>query len=246
MKKFLLILVVGLFLIGAGVYYGLGPVLNSGVLIGVNNLGPKITQTHVSLADARISPFSGRGTLTGLVVGNPAGWNADHAFTLGKIDVKVNLRSLRGDVIEIEEIVIEQPEFVYETRLVSSNLGDLLKAIEQFTGPSAPDSKTTPEVETAKTVKLIVRNFRLVNAKATLGVGPAALPVPLPPIELRDLGVAKGGATPAELSGEVLGQVLANIVKAAGNPVNAGAAAGKGATEAAKKAGTTLKKLLGK
>jgi len=246
MKKFFLILLGGLVLLGAGIYYGLGPVLNSGVLIGVNNLGPKLTQTHVSLADARLSPFSGRGTLTGLVVGNPAGWNADHAFTLGKIDLKVNLRSLRSDAIEIEEIVIEQPEFVYETRLVSSNLGDLLKAIEAFTGPSAPDAKPASDASDAKPVKLIVRNFRLVGAKATLGVGPAALPVPLPPIELRDLGVAKGGATPAELSGEVLGQVLGEIAKAAANPANAGAAAGKGVGGAAKKAGTTLKKLFGK
>jgi len=246
MKKIFLILLVGLVLLGAGIYYGLGPVLNSGVLIGVNNLGPKLTQTHVSLADARLSPFSGRGTLTGLVVGNPAGWNADHAFRLGKIDLKVNLRSLRGDVIEIEEIVIEQPEFVYETRLVSSNLADLLKNIEAFTGPSAPNAKTTPEAEASKPVKLIVRSFRLVGAKATLGVGPAALPVPLPPIKLTDLGLAKGGATPAELSSEVLGQVLANIAKAAANPVNAGTAAGKGVGGAAKKAGTGLKKLLGK
>jgi len=246
MKKFFLILLGGLVLLGAGIYYGLGPVLNSGVLIGVNNLGPKITQTHVSLADARLSPFTGRGTLTGLVVGNPTGWNADHAFTLGKIDLKVNLRSLRSDIIEIEEIVIEQPEFVYETRLVSSNLGDLLKAIEAFTGPSAPNSADTTNESPAKPVKLIVRHFRLVGAKATLGVGPAALPVPLPLIELRDLGVAKGGATPAELSSEVLGQVLGNIAKAAANPANAGTAAGKGATEAAKKAGTRLKKLFGK
>jgi len=246
MKKILLILLGGLVLLGAGLYYGLGPVLNSGVLIGVNNLGPKLTQTHVSLADARLSPFSGRGTLTGLVVGNPAGWKADHAFTLGKIDLKVNLRSLRGDVIEIEEIVIEQPEFVYETRLVSSNLGDLLKNIEQFTGPSTPAAPDTTNEKPAKPVKLIVRHFRLVGAKATLGVGPAALPVPLPIIELRDLGLAKGGATPAELSGEILGQVLGEIAKAAANPINAGTAAGKGVTEAAKKAGTGLKKLLGK
>jgi len=246
MKKLLLILVVGLVLIGAGIYYGLGPVLNSGVLIGVNNLGPKMTQTHVSLADARLSPFSGRGTLTGLVVGNPAGWNAPNAFTLGKIDLKVNLRSLRGDVIEVEEIVIEQPEFVYETRLVSSNLGDLLKAIEAFTGPSAPAAANQPDSTPAKPVKLIVRHFRLVDAKATLGVGPGALPVPLPTIELRDLGLAKGGATPAELSGEVLGQVLGEIAKAAANPANAGTAAGKGVGEAAKKATTGLKKLFGK
>jgi len=239
MKKFFLILLGGLVLLGAGLYYGLGPVLNSGVLIGVNNLGPKVTQTHVSLADARLSPFTGRGTLTGLVVGNPPNWTAPHAFTLGKIDLKVNLRSLRGDVIEIEEIVIEQPEFVYETRLVSSNLGDLLKAIEQFTGPSAPAPDATNETP-AKPVKLVVRKFRLVGAKASLGVGPAALPVSLPTIELQDLGLAKGGATPAELSGEVLSQVLGEIAKAAANPINAGAAAGKGVGGAVK----GLKKLL--
>ncbi|WP_156469126.1 hypothetical protein [Cephaloticoccus primus] len=242
MKKLTLILAALLALGAAGLYFGLGPALSSGVMIGVNNLGPQVTQTHVELAAARLSPFSGRGTLTGLVVGNPPGWSADHAFTLGKIDIKVNLRSLRGDVIEIEEIVIEQPEFIYETRLVNSNLKALLKNIESFTGPSG--SGTPPaNAPPSKPRKFIVRKFRLSEAKATLGVGPAALPVPLPALELNNLGLDKGGATPAELSGEVLAQVLASIVRAAGTaPINAGAAAGRGTGEAI---GGGLKKLFG-
>jgi len=246
MKKIFITLLVLFVLLCGGLYFGLGPVLSSGVLIGVNNLGPQVTQTHVSLADARISPFTGRGTLTGLVVGNPAGWNAPNALTLGKIDIKVNLRSLRSDVIEIEEILIEQPQFVYETRLVSSNLGDLLKAIDAFTGPSEAGATPEPAAADAKPVKLIIRHFRLAEAKATLGVGPAALPIPLPTIELRDLGAEKGGATPAELSGEVLGQVLGEISKAASNPANAAGTAGQAIGDAAKKAGTGLKKLFGK
>jgi len=237
MKKLTLILATLLALGAAGLYFGLGPALSSGVMIGVNNLGPQVTQTHVELAAARLSPLSGRGTLTGLVVGNPPGWNADHAFTLGKIDIKVNLRSLRGDVIEIEE-----PEFIYETRLVNSNLKALLKNIESFTGPSSSSTPAANETP-SKPRKFIVRKFRLSEAKATLGVGPAALPVPLPALELNNLGLDKGGATPAELSGEVLAQVLASIARAAGTaPINAGAAAGKGTGEAI---GGGLKKLFG-
>jgi len=34
----------------------------------------------------------------------------------------------------INELVIEQPEFLYETKIVSSNIGDLLKNIEQSMG----------------------------------------------------------------------------------------------------------------
>ena len=39
-----------------------------------------------------------------------------------------------SDPIIVNEILIDQPEFNYETRILSSNIKDLLKNIEGFTG----------------------------------------------------------------------------------------------------------------
>lgn len=229
------------------VYVGLSFFLGSVVKAGVNTFGPKLTQTKVELTGARISPFTGSGTLSGLFVGNPEGWQSDRAFYLGKIHVDVEPFSVLGDHIVINEILIDEPEFVYETKIVASNIKDLLKNIEEFTGANGE----TPTTEGGAPIKFVVKKFRLTNGKARLGVGPAALPLPLPPIALNDLGVKEGGITPDQLAGAVMKSVLGSIVSATAQAAGkvgstVGATAADTAGKAAEKTTEGIKKLFGK
>ncbi len=245
MKKKLLItggIVAALALV---VYIGMTFFLGSIVKAGVNNFAPKVTGTKVTLDSATISPLTGSGTLNGLFVGNPEGWKSDRAFYLGKIHVDVDPFSILGDHIVINEIIIDQPEFVYETKLVASNIKDLLKNIENFTGGAEKKEEAEPKKE-SKPIKIVVKKFRLTNAKATLGVGAAALPVPLPPLSLDDVGVKEGGITPDQLAGVVMKQVLGNIVAGTGEALKkVGATTGAAAAEGVKKVGSGIKKLFG-
>lgn len=228
-------------------YFGLSYFLGSVVKAGVNTFGPKLTQTKVELAGAHISPFTGSGTLTGLYVGNPKGWSSDKAFYLGKIHVSIQPFSVLGDHIVINEIIIDQPEFVYETKLISSNIKDLLKNIEAFTGEGGQAAET----KSGKPIKFVVKKFRLTNGKATLGVGPTALPLPLPPISLDNLGVSEGGITPDQMVGAVMKSVLNSIVGATAKAATkvgstVGATAADAAGKTTEKIGEGLKKLFGK
>jgi len=230
-------------------YVGLMFFLGSVVKAGVNTFGPKLTQTKVELQAATISPVTGAGTLRGLVVGNPKGWSDANAFSLGRVHVDIAPMSLFGDHIDIEEISIDGPEFLYETKFVSSNIKDLLKNIEEFSG-GGKDAQAQPATKDGKPVKFVVRKFRLTNGVARLGVGPTAIPVPLPPLELTDLGVKEGGITPDQLAGAVMKNVLGSIVTG-----SAEALASMGSTraanaleqtkDAAKKAADGVKKLFG-
>lgn len=225
-----------------GVYLGLTFFLGSIVKAGVNSFGPKLTQTKVELAGANILPFSGKGTLSGLAVGNPRGWSEGKAFYLGKIQIDVEPFSLFGDHIVINEITIDGPEFLYETRIFSSNIKDLLKNIERFTGRG----EKAPVTKGGSPIKFVVRKFRLTNGQARLGAGAAALP--LPPIALDDLGVKEGGITADQLAGVLMKQVLADIVSGTAQELakDGGASAIEKTKEAAKQAGESLKKLFGK
>lgn len=220
--------------------------IGSIVKTGLTGFGPKLTKTKVELAEANISPLSGSGSLRGLLVGNPAGWSSDRAFYLGQVRVKLELMSIFGDHIVIDEILIDQPEFVYETKFVSSNIKELLKNIEDFTG----NGEQAPKTKSGQPIKFVVKKFRLTNGKATIGVGPAALPVPFPDIVIDDLGVKEGGITPDQLALVVMRNVLGNIVtgsaKALGQVgATAGAASLEKTKEAAKKAGESIKSLFG-
>lgn len=245
MKKFLVIaLVLAVVLYVGGMFF-----LGSVVKAGVNTFGPKLTQTKVVLAGATISPLTGSGTLTGLEVGNPKGWSDSNAFKLGKVHVDVAPLSLFGDHIVINEVIIDGPEFLYETKLVSSNIKDLLKNIEEFSG-SQNAAAQEPKTKSGQPVKFEIKKFRLTNGVARLGVGPAALPVPLPPISIDNLGSAEGGITPDQVAGAVMKNVLGGIVSGTAEALKKatgtiGANAAEATKDAAKKAGEGIKKLFG-
>jgi len=229
------------------VYVGLTFFLGSIVKAGVNSFGPKLTQTKVALAGANISPLTGSGTLSGLAVANPKGWSDANAFYLGKIHVDIEPFSVFGDHIVINEIIIDQPEFLYETKVIASNIKDLLKNIEEFTGQGGEEPKT----KSGQPIKFVVKKFRLTNGTARLGLGAGAIPLPLPPISLDDIGVKQGGITPDQLADVIMRSVLSDIVSATTQAVGkvgstTGAAAAEAAKDAAKKTGEGIKKLFGK
>ncbi|MBK8856296.1 MAG: hypothetical protein IPN11_01000 [Opitutaceae bacterium] len=233
--------------LAAVVYIGLTFFLGSIVKAGVNRFGPQLTQTKVVLSGAHISPLTGSGNLSGLAVGNPKGWSDANAFYLGKIHLDVEPFSVLGDHIVINELIIDQPEFLYETKIISSNIKDLLKNIEQFTGSGGRE----PATKSGQPIKFVVKKFRLTNGTVRLGVGPAALPMPLPPLAMDNIGVAQGGISPDELAGAIMQDVLSGIVQASTQALmkagsTSGASAAEAVNDAARKTGDSLKKIFGK
>lgn len=253
MKKLLKIFAV-LALLGVIALVVVGFFLGPIVTKAVNTVGPKITGTKVELDGASIFPLTGSGTLKGLFVGNPEGWASDKAFYLGEVRGSVQPFSVFGDHIVINEVYIDGPELVYEKRLLGgSNIDALLKQIEDNMGGPKPDAPKTEE-KPAKPMKFAIKSFKLINVKVTVGVGPTAVTVPMPPITLTDLGVAEGGITPDQIVAAVLRSVISNMgavaaeaaKKIGGAALDGGKAAGDAAKEVGKGAADGVKKLFGK
>lgn len=242
MKKLLVIggILVGLGLVGAVVTaFFLGNIVTA----GVNRFGPQITQTTVKLGGASISPLSGSGTLSNLVVGNPKGWSDADLCSLGKIHIAMQPFSILGDHVIIDEVTIEAPEFNYETKIVASNVGDLLKNIEALTGGSSGAQATT---KTGTPIKFEVKKFRLQNGWVRLGVGPTALKLPMPPVALDDLGTAQGGITSDQLVFAVMRSVTPSVIAATAQAVGKLVpTTGAATVEGLKNAGSAIKGLFG-
>ena len=244
MKKTLIIVLA----VAIAAYFGMGMFLGSVVRQGVVSFGPRLTGTRVELGRARLSPLTGYGSLRNLVVGNPAGWSDNNAFALGHVRIRVEPFSIFRDHIVVDEILIDGPEFNYETRLVSSNLKDLLASIQRFSGGRG--GAATPTTKEGKPIKFVVRKFRLTHGVVRIGVGPAALPIPLLPISMDDIGVSQGGITPDQLAGAMMSNVLVGVVSGSAEALGklgatAGATAAEKSKEAAKGAADGLKKLFG-
>lgn len=243
MKKLYVIGAV-LLILALVIYFGLASFLGSAVKTGVNNYGPKFTKTNVTLSGAIISPFNGSGTLTGLTVGNPPGWTSERAFYLGKVGITIEPKSIFGDHIIIDEMIIDQPEFTYETKIVSSNIQDLLKNIQSFSGSGDQAAQT----KSGQPIKFEVRKFRLTNGKANVIFNGQTILVPFPDLSLDDLGVKEGGITPDQAAAIIMKNVLSNIGTAAAKSLlqNRSSATIDQAKELGKKASDSIKKLFGK
>jgi hypothetical protein len=248
-KKLLLGLIFLAVIAAAAVYFFGSAALNKGVKSGVETFGPRVTQTPVYLDTVNLSVFSGSGTLQGLRVGNPEGYKSENIFALGQIDMKVDTGSLLSDTIIIDHVIIQKPEISSEKRLTSSNLKQLLENIESFTGPAEPGAEVAADSGPKKNVvikKLIIEDGTIYVG--ALGIGQT---VPLPRIEMENIGEGSDDVTIAESIKLVINEVFKSI-----GPAIAGAAELSGAAvnaiktqglekvgEASKKVGETTEKV---
>lgn len=231
-KKTVLLVVGGLAVLAVVALVGLYLSLNRIIKGAVETVGPKVTGTSLALAAVEVSPFSGKGELRGLVVGNPAGYQTEAAFKLGAITVSLEPRSLTGDTIVLHEVIIKDPEITYELGMGESNLGQILKNVESFAAqlPGAGGQPQPAASGPGKRVQIghvLIEGAKVrVSAKVLAG---KALTLPAPRIELRDIG-AGGGVT----IGAAIKEVLTAVLKAVTQVVEQSGALGQALKESGK------------
>ncbi|MDP6525884.1 MAG: hypothetical protein QGH15_16835 [Kiritimatiellia bacterium] len=203
----------------------------------VETVGPGFTGGEVTLADVSVKPLKGEAGLRGFVVGNPEGYKTDKAFELGEVQVKVDLGSVTKDTIIINEIVIDGPEITYEKSLKKSNIAQILdnvnKAAGVEEGGEEPEEEPAEKGEGKKVVidHVIVKNAR-VRLSTALLMG-KAVSIPLPTIELEDIGKESEGTTFAEATSEILKAVLGSVTEAVSKSVELAGDAAKAVGDAA-------------
>ena len=186
------------------------------VTTAVNKYGPQLAKTNVHLTEAHISPLSGEGTLDKLIVANPAGWSQNNAFSLKSIHVAVEPSTIFSDHIVIKEIKIDSPEILYETRVLTSNLGDIVKGLQHDQTRGTADAKT----KTGTTIKFEVDHLLVQGGTIKLSIaGAAAVPLTMPTIDLHDLG-KDGGITSTQLATLITETMLKTVVQSAAGAAN--------------------------
>ncbi len=200
--------------------------INPIVKDSVQTYGSEITKVAVNLNDVDISPWSGKGKLTGLTVGNPKGHQTDSAFKLGVVSVDLDVGSVTDDTVIIHEIVIAGPQVTYELGPGGSNIDVIRKNVDSFLGVGKksdgggggqPSGAAKSEEGGTKIIieNLIIRDGK-VSVSAALLKG-KKLSVPLPSIHLKDIGKDKGGASPGEVVEKIMASVTDGATKAVGS-----------------------------
>jgi len=248
-KKIILGIGIGIvFLLVVGVIV-VGLHLGDIVKAGLEKVGPKITQTSLTVDSVSVSLLAGSAGVKGLVLGNPEGYKAPQAISISNAAVSLSPGSLLSDKIVIRSIEVRDAEITFEGNplgannlvQIMNNVNPATAAVDQST--NAPATASPAEKKAAK--KLEVDDLLITGAKVQAnitGLVNRQITLTLPDIHLTDLGQGNGGITAADLTQKVLGEITAGTLKSL---IAAVAGLGKDVTGAAKDAAQDAGKAAG-
>ncbi len=195
--------------------------MDSLVTMAVEKYGSAALNADVTLEKTKISLKSGKGTLTGLKVGNPNGFETDSAFQLGEVSLTIDAATITKGTVIIKEILIVAPQITYELGSNGSNLDALQRNAVNYAGGGSGgagngDSATGGPKKSGK--KFIIENLIIRDGKvnvSTVGLQGKQMTVDLPAVRMANIGKSEGGATP----GEVIKKLMDALNQAAGGAV---------------------------
>lgn len=207
MKKIAAVLLILVAVIGGALFWLSGNI-DGLIKDTIENYGGAMTQAKVSVGAVKIVPVDGKGTISNLVIGNPAGFKTAHALKVARIDIDIDIASVTRDVILIRRIAVVAPDVIYEKGDAMTNFDAIQKNIAAYLGPAGGKKDGR---------KLIVEQLTIRDAKAQASaafMNGKTVSVPLPDITMKNLGRAKGGITAGELGQEVAAALKAKLTGA--------------------------------
>jgi uncharacterized protein involved in outer membrane biogenesis len=249
-KLFLSVVIVLVVLIVVAVIV-VGFFLGTIVKTGMETVGPKITQVSIKVNAVNLSLLTGSAKVKGLVVGNPEGYKAPQAISVGSAAVGVNPFSVLSDKIVVRSVRVEAAEITFEGGLGGNNLSkimDNVNAIAKSGGPAS--TNTTAKAGNEPGRKIEVDDFLITGAivhVSLAGMGGKETILSLPDIHLTNLGQGNAGITATDLTRRVLGAITTATVKVVASATTdigkgAGKAVGEGMNKITSGIGGLLKK----
>ncbi len=223
----MLIIVIGAVVIFSG--------LDGIIKASVEDVGSKMTKTEVKLDNVSTSLTEGSAFLSGLMFGNPFGFNTPHAFKLDSISVKIDTATITDETILINEINIDTPDVIAEFQkfsfnpqkasasiqeaLKTSNFIAIQKNVEAAVAAKGGGGRGSVDDGGAKGEgpKLIIEKFSMSNVKVrAVSQSGLKLNQSLPPISIavNNIGKKEGGMTPEQVAGVLVPKVQDAVIKA--------------------------------
>ena len=178
-----------------------------------NSLVPQFTQGDFKLGGLKINPYTGVFEVKDLFVGNPSCQSEKTAVSAARIYANLAMSTLASDCLHIEDVVVEDL-FVSLVKCEAHGLDNVMELQYNivggkenydalFSGDDEAKAKAEAEIaangkEEAKAAtekKFVIDHLMLKDVKVKLGL----VTLPVPTIELRDLGKETEGINFFEL-----------------------------------------------
>ena len=215
MKKLLTIVLVVVAILAVVAWWAYNS-LDLIVRIAIEHYAPEVAGVSVKVASIDISAAEGRGTVRGLEIGNPAGFAAPKAASVGEMRVAIDPATVTAPIVRIRELTVDAPLITYERGDHGTNLQAIQQNIRRYIDQSGGPSESRPAEAKHGRRKFIVDRLSIKAGRVTM-TNPAlkgqGIGFNLPDIELRDVGARQGGLTASEIGNVVATELEARIAQ---------------------------------
>lgn len=214
MKKILKIVLILLVVLFIAFFFFAGYFVKN----SVNTFAPMALGVPVTIGDMDVKPYRGLINIHDLTIGNPEGFKTDSLFKMKQLTIDIKMSSLFTDTIIVKEVGVIGPEITYESTLTGSNVGALEKQLAGEKDETAEEPVDEVEAEEEGGKKVIIEKFVLNEGQVNLsmpGMMGTALPIPLPSIEMLDIGKEedKKGASITDVIGKIFSTIFSSVIK---------------------------------
>lgn len=159
------------------------------IIVGAETAGTKALGVAVNIDGIKLGFTSGSGTIEGLSIDNPSGFNTPYVMQMEQGQVKVKVKSLMSDEVVIETVRLDNLHITFEQKGFTSNVQVITDTLKSKSTPEA--DKPTPAKKSEK--KVVISDFQIVGAKMSVKLLPIpgrmdTVTIPLPDIKLTDVG----------------------------------------------------------
>jgi hypothetical protein len=164
------------------------------VKTSVNTVAPLVLGVPVHVEKVHASPFRGRITMHDFTVGNPEGFKTDSLVEFDTLVFDIDVPSCFSDTVRIEEITVEGFALTMEQGLRYNNLLAFLSNLKGADEKEKEEEAKEEEKEPAggkPAKKVVIDSVDITGTRfkfALTAMMGAAVPIPLPPIHLQDIG----------------------------------------------------------
>ncbi|QDP00537.1 hypothetical protein [Thalassotalea sp. PS06] len=208
MKKLGIVALIILLICGGALWYLASQDWNGFIKSQMEIRGTALMGEPVTVQEVDLKLFEGYGAIKGFKVASPNGYEAKHAIDFGEMALKIDINSLRGEPLVIEEVTIKDPKaFIEFTGTGGSNIQELISNVKKHLpkGQAQPEPKQGDTKETLISIKKITLTGMAVQADVRK-LNSKVYDLNVPTVELGGIGGEKG------LPADQIGAELANRV----------------------------------
>ena len=175
---------------------------------------PDYTGTNFLIDRFYVNPYSGTLDVRGVKLANPNGFGDVDALTLSSFRMRISIASLFSDTVVVNEISVDDASVSYYYHDGKSNYEVIMDNVDRAGGEKArksakPDDKKKDsgkddEAESGSGKKFIIERLRVAGVKVRLAKSELVPAIPLPPIELTDIGKETNGSTLEEVGRQIM------------------------------------------